>query len=252
MAARQDNVSDPVLADMLLLARRGQAYFSRKLRDLRDKEFDAPSLLPGWSRRHVIAHVGYNARAIARLVEWAATGIEQPMYASPAQRLEEIDLGATQSVDALRNLSDHAAAHLNVEWRDLPEPAWEHQVRTAQGRWVPARETAWMRAREVWLHALDLDNGGSVEHFPRELVDLLLEDLVQVWRRKQSPDILLMPDDRPATYRVSESAESIVEAAGTLVVHGSAAALMSWGVGRGGHGVTTADGRPAPPAPAWL
>ena len=40
---------------------------------------------PGWSRRHVVAHVGYNARALTRLVEWAKTGIETPMYASADQ-----------------------------------------------------------------------------------------------------------------------------------------------------------------------
>jgi len=34
MPARTDNVSDPILAAQLLVARRGQAYFSRKLHTL--------------------------------------------------------------------------------------------------------------------------------------------------------------------------------------------------------------------------
>src|SRR3954471_5387163 len=158
MAARTDSVPDQQLAGALLLARRGQAYFSRKLNELRDDEFDAPSLLPGWTRRHLVAHVGYNARANARLVEWAATGVETPMYYSPTQREDEIEFGATLPIEALRNLSAHAAVHLNVEWRDLTEEAWSHEVRTAQGRLVPVRETVWMRTREVWIHAVDLDN----------------------------------------------------------------------------------------------
>lgn len=149
MAARTDNVDDPKLKADLLLARRGSAFFSRKLNELSDAELDEPSLLAGWSRRHLVAHVGYNARALTRLTEWAATGNEQAMYASPAQRNEEIAYGATLSPLALRNLSDHAIVHLNVEWRDLPKEAWNAEVRTAQGRLVLASETVWMRARNL-------------------------------------------------------------------------------------------------------
>ena len=251
MVARTDNVSDPALAASLLLARRGQAYFSRKLNELRDADFDAPSLLPGWSRRHLIAHVGYNARAVARLVEWAATGVETPMYESPSQREEEIEFGATLPTEALRNLSAHAAVHLNVSWRDLSAEAWDHEVTTAQGRQVPVSETVWMRTREVWLHAVDLDNGGSVEDFPTELVDLLLEDLVRVWRRKRvangAPNVILEPTDRNADFRVDDD-----PAPDSLVVRGDAARLVAWGTGRGHTGVLTADGAPPPAAPAWL
>ncbi|MBP7002177.1 maleylpyruvate isomerase family mycothiol-dependent enzyme [Amaricoccus sp.] len=53
----------------LAWARRGTAYFARKLRELTEAELTGPSLLPGWTRAHVIAHVGYNARALAQRVE---------------------------------------------------------------------------------------------------------------------------------------------------------------------------------------
>ena len=171
MVARTDKTTDPQIQAGLLLARRGTAYFARKLNELRDDEFDAPSLLPGWSRRHLIAHVGYNARAIVRLTEWADTGIEQPMYESSEARWREIEYGATLSPVALRNLSEHAAVHLNVQWRDLSDDAWRADVRTSQGRVVPASTTVWMRTREVWLHAVDLNNGGSFTHFPAALID---------------------------------------------------------------------------------
>lgn len=250
MAARTDSVPDEQLAEALLLARRGQAYFSRKLNELREDEFDAPSLLPGWTRRHVVAHVGYNARANARLVEWAATGVETPMYSSPSQREDEIEFGATLPVEALRNLSAHAAVHLNVVWRDLTKEAWSHEVRTAQGRLVPVRETVWMRTREVWLHAVDLDNGGSIRDFPVELLDALLADLVKVWRRKRGPadrNVVLEPIDRDRTYRILDDEDK-----GALVVRGDAVQLVTWGTGRGSAGVLAADGKAAPEAPTWL
>jgi maleylpyruvate isomerase len=253
MPARTDNVTDPQLAASLLLMRRGQSYWARQLAELPDDQFDEPSLLPGWTRRHLVAHVGFNARAVARLVEWARTGIENPMYTSDTQRAEEIAFGATLPVEALRHLAAHAAVHLDVEWRDLPEAAWSHQVRTAQGRLVPASETVWMRTREVWIHAVDLRNGASVRDFPDALHDLLLADLVKVWTRKRTdatPEIILAPTDRAAAYVLS--APDSDASAEPLVIRGAAADVVGWGIGRSTRGVTTATGETPPPAPQWL
>ena len=234
-AGRTDNVTDPSLAAGLLLARRGQAYFSRKLNELHDADFDGPSLLRGWDRRHVIAHVGLNARALTRLTNWAATGIETPMYASPTQRVEEIDFSATLPVQALRNLSDHAAIHLNVEWRDLAEENWSRPVRTAQGRTVPASETVWMRTREVWVHAVDLNNGGTFEHFPPDLLDALLADVVGAWSRRAAaenlPTTVLEVTDRTDAVSMADRESE------TLIVRGSAAQLVGWATGRQRAGV---------------
>lgn len=249
MPARSDRTTDPDLRAALLLARRGQAYFSRTLNELRDERLDAPSLVPGWSRRHVVAHVGLNARALTRLTTWAATGVETPMYASPAERDAEIELAATLPARALRHLSAHAAVHLDVEWRDLPDDAWSATVRTALGREVPARETVWMRTREVWIHAVDLDAGGSFRQLPAELVDALLDDVVGAWTRRQAaeglPAVALEPTDRPADARRA------VPGGDAVVVRGRAADLAQWATGRGARDVTTADGV-VPPPPRWL
>src|SRR3954452_18385025 len=106
------------------------------------------------------------------------------MYDSPTARAVEIEFGATLNPTALRNLHLHAAVTLNVEWRDLPADRWDETVRTAQGRRVPVSETVWMRTREVWLHAIDLDNGGRFADLPDDLVDRLLADVTAVWGRR--------------------------------------------------------------------
>ncbi len=248
MVARTDNVADPRIASGLLLARRGQAYFSRKLNELADEEFDGPSLLPGWSRAHVAAHVGLNARAITHLTEWAATGIETPMYSTPTEREDDIEFAATLPIQAIRNLSAHAAVHLNVEWRDLSENAWMHTIRTAQGRVMPVSETVWMRTREVWVHAVDLNNGGSVSQFPPELIDLLLADVIAVWRRKRNAgewNIALEPTDRAETYVLDPDRPP-------ANVRGTAADLVAWAIGRGAHGAVSDNQGDAPRAPVWL
>ncbi|MFI5611653.1 maleylpyruvate isomerase family mycothiol-dependent enzyme [Amycolatopsis sp. NPDC051903] len=222
-------------------ARRGTAYFARKLGELSDAELDRPSLLPGWSRRHVIAHVGYNARALTRLLAWARSGVETPMYSSPRQRAAEIEAGATLPARALRSLFAHAATHLDVEWRDLPDTAWDAEIRTAQGRLVPARETAWMRTREVWLHALDLDHGGSPRDFPPELLDAVLADVLGAWQRRQEPVhlVLAAPGRQPLTI-----------GDGGPVVSGAVPELVRWLTGRGSAGVSADSALPA--LPRWF
>jgi maleylpyruvate isomerase len=251
VAARADQATDPAVITGLLLARRGQAYFSRKLNELHNDELGAPSLLPGWTRRHVVAHVGLNARALTRLTHWAATGEETPMYASPGERDQEIEFAATLPARALRTLSAHAAVHLNVEWRDLPDAAWQAEVRTALGRIVPASETVWLRTREVWVHAVDLDNGGSYDHFPAELVDRLLADALASWRRRLPataiPALTLVRTDRAEPVDVGGTATP------ARVLRGTAADLAAWATGRGAAAdVTPDDGAPVPAPPRWL
>jgi maleylpyruvate isomerase len=252
MVARTDRTTDPELLEGLLQARRGTAFFARKLNELTDVGLDGDSLLPGWTRRHVTAHIGYNARAIARLVEWAGTGVETPMYASPEARDQEIMFGATLSPIALRNLFDHSAVHLNVEWRDLPEDAWHHKVRTIQGREVPATETVWMRTREVWIHAVDLANGATFTDIPAPVLERLLKDITGAWHtRGTDAGLVVKVTDRDLTFGdpTSDSA---------TVISGPLAAVVEWAAGRGTQGVTAAAPGTAAPhgtvpaAPKWI
>ena len=171
MAARHDLVTDPGIRSDLLLARRGTAYFSRKLNELPDAELYGPSRVPGWSRAHVVAHVGYHARELAGVIELARTGARSdPEVAyGPAT----VDFGATLPPGALRNLHAHAAVHLNVEWRDLPPERWERVVTVPESGDEKVSCTPWLRAREVWLAALDLDNGARREDLPVQVRERL-------------------------------------------------------------------------------
>lgn len=165
--ARYDAPSAP--AEDLVLARRGTAYFARKLNELTDRELDAPSLVPGWTRRHLVAHIGYHARGLTRLVDWGRTGIETPMHASEAERDAEIELGATLPAQALRHLFTHSAVHLNVVWRDLEDAQWDAAVGALDGSAIRLRELPMLRAREIWHRALALGNGGAARDLPPQL-----------------------------------------------------------------------------------
>ena len=247
MVARQDQITDPGVMQGLLDARRGTAFFARKLNELSDADLDGPSLMPGWTRRHVAAHVGYNARAVARLVEWASTGEETPMYPSVAVRDHEIDFGATLSPIALRNLFDHSAVHLSVEWRDLPDDAWLHQVRTIQGRTIPATETVWMRTREVWVHAVDLDNGATFDQIPANVLERLLKDITTAWRnRGDDRDLVLRVVGSPTITDIGDLSSKDPE-----VVTGNLAAVTAFACGRSNQKVTS-NKSDSPTAPRWI
>ncbi|MDT0444374.1 maleylpyruvate isomerase family mycothiol-dependent enzyme [Streptomyces johnsoniae] len=228
----------------LAWARAGTAFFARALAELSDADLSASSLLPGWDRRALIAHVGYNARALTRLCTWGRTGTECPMYASPRQRAAEIARGATLPARALRSLFAHSEVHLNVEWRDLPGPAWDASVVTAQGRTVPLRETAWMRTREVWVHAVDLGGGAGFRDIPPGLLDRLAADVLAAWeRRGERPALTLAATDRDAPLAVAPG--------GGPSVTGTAADLTRWLTGRGARRLTCDHGE-LPRLPRWL
>ncbi|CAM5762996.1 hypothetical protein LMIY3S_00665 [Labrys miyagiensis] len=169
--ARYDSPSAP--ARELLWARRGAAYFARKLGELDDDGLEGQSLLPGCGRRLLVSHVGYQARALARIAEAAREERARESLGDPDQPPDDVALGATLPAHALRYLFEHAQAHLNVEWRDLSDAAWDWSVDTLDGRRVTPRDTVRERALSIWLHAVDLGNGGSTHDFPAELLALV-------------------------------------------------------------------------------
>lgn len=201
----------------------------------------APSLLPGWSNGHVAAHVARNADALGRLLQWARTGVETPMYASREARNSDIERDARRSSQA--QLDDvHATAEaLARAIGTLGERAWTVQVRGASGRPFPASQVPWMRVKEVWLHAVDI--GASVDDLPADLVDEMLSDVGSSFAAK---------DDAPGLrLTATDSGRELVIGDGGVQVTGPARQLLAWLVGRSaGTGLACPDG--LPPLPAWL
>jgi len=123
-----------------------------------------------------VAHVHGNAEALRRLLSWAATGRENRMYAGPGQRAAEIEELSALPAGELRSRVRRSAELLAADMDALPDHAWHNQVVTAQGRTVPATEIPWMRAREVWVHAIDLDAGVTFADLPGDFTAALIAD----------------------------------------------------------------------------
>jgi maleylpyruvate isomerase len=95
---------------------------------LSDADLAAPSLLPGWTRGHVLTHVARNADSHINLLTWARTGDRTPQYPSVEAREAEIEAASARS--AARQLADldDSAGRLAAAIRDLPQAAWSAQV----------------------------------------------------------------------------------------------------------------------------
>jgi maleylpyruvate isomerase len=145
---------------------------------LSDASFAEPTALPGWTRAHVVAHVHSNAEALQRLARWARTGQETRMYESPTQRSAEIDRGAKLEPAALRALVHESAAALAAVLAQLTPTDREHIVITAQGRHIAADQIAWLRCREVGVHAVDLDAGVTFADLPDDFLTALINDVI--------------------------------------------------------------------------
>jgi maleylpyruvate isomerase len=218
--------------------REGTARLLAVVDKLGDEDLRGPSTLPGWSRAHVIGHLARNAEALVRLATWAQTGIETPMYADREQRAAEIERSAVLPADTLRAQLADTAADLDTALTRLTAARWEAEVRSALGRAIPAAELPWMRIREVWLHAVDLNTGGRMDDLPAEVVDLLLDDVTTALSpRDDCPALQLAPTDRDRTWPLGGPA--------TEEVSGTAADLAGWLTGR-----ITAPHRPL--LPRWL
>jgi maleylpyruvate isomerase len=157
--ARYDAPEAP--AEELLLARRATAYFARLLNNL-------PDDLLGDDRARVVASVGYHARGLAHLVA-AARGVPDTPPGSLAPDPAAVTLGASLPPRALRGLFDHAAIHLDVEWRDLPGSGWDRALTLRDGGTVTPRATPRLRALALWRGALALDAGGRAADLPPSL-----------------------------------------------------------------------------------
>jgi maleylpyruvate isomerase len=218
--------------------RAGQDAVERVVAELSDDALRAPSALPGWSAAHVVGHLARNAEALGRLVAWARTGIESPMYAHREQRAADIEASAKRPTEVLRAELTTTAEALDGALAGLDASAWRAGVRSALGRPLPAAEIPWMRVREVWLHAVDL--GAPVDALPGGVVDALLDEVTGTLSgREGCPAALLEPTDRDRTWRLGPDDPA------APAVRGAAAELVAWLTGR----ARRAD---APALPNWL
>jgi maleylpyruvate isomerase len=126
---------------------------------LNGADLRAPSLLPGWSRAHVLAHLARGADAMRSLLVGARAGQDRPAYASAEARDAAIETSAAAEASDLAGDLASSAMALRTVARQLPDQAWGYQVRGLDGARFPASRLLTLRLVEVELHHCDLGIG---------------------------------------------------------------------------------------------
>ena len=224
----------------------GSAVVRHQLEILSDEALEQPSLLPGWSRRTVIAHLISNAWALRRLTLGGLEGTGAPMYLSEESRLAEIGAATHFSRHHLVNQLAHVEEVLSGIWSATPPTSLNVEVRTRMGRRISLRELPWLRSRELWIHAVDLDGSLRWANVPVGLLTRLIDDIAQ-WRS--------LREDGPAVRLCSEDAYIVRDIRGSgsnTIVIGTCADLASYLTGRGSGSARTTRGNLPPELPPWL
>jgi len=202
-----------------------------------DEQLREPSLLPGWTRGHVVAHVALNAHGLARALRGARTGEPLAVYDSQEARDADVGARAGDSAEDLRALSQMAALRLAGELRLMK--AGVTIERTPGGRIIDAPSVVGMRWREVEIHRADLGLDYAPTDWPAPFAAYLLEETAE---------------DRDEELRLTLHAldieRTVLVGGGGHAVSGTAGDLAWWLVGRGvGEGLTST--RPLPTLGAW-
>ncbi len=223
----------PHLEETVLATQRYLATVNR----LTDAELRAPSVLPGWSRAHVVAHVSRNAEAIMRLLHWARTGEPTPMYVSQEARDRDIEQAARLTADELVADAVETSAQLEAAARGLPEDRLAETVaRTLDAPPFPVRRAGAMRRTEVEVHHADLASGYTAHDWPADLHDHLLKRRSRELAERGG--FVLRLEDRDTDLPMGRVA------AGPVVVSGATADVVWWLLGRGsGEGLRCSAGQ---------
>ena len=200
------------------------ARYLEALTELSETAVRAPSLLPGWSRAHVIAHVARNADALANVLHGAQAGEPRSMYESQQHRDEDVETGARLPLDEL--VADSVAAA--GRWRQAANELHSSRLdapglRTPGTEPWPVRRVGMMRRTEVEVHHADLGIGYTAEDWPADFVAALMK------RRHRE----LAAKGVALTWRTTDTGAVWETAPGGPEVTGTAADVVWWLLGRG-------------------
>lgn len=156
--------------------------------------FAGPSLLPGWTRAHVVGHLGLNARSHVHLLACAARGETGEQYeGAAAGRAAAIEEAARRSP---RELVDELRASIYVlegAWAGATARAWSGAGRSASGASLAMADLPFLRWREVAVHLVDLDIGIGRESWPDLWVRHELERQKMAWAASRPMGLTLLP-----------------------------------------------------------
>ncbi len=242
-------MTDPALTPtpgVLALLSEANHRLVRTVDRLTAEQLAEASLLPGWSRAHVVAHLALNAEGLERALRGLAGRPGTTMYDSDESRDTDIADLADAPASELRARLLAATECFDRAVESMPVTQWTSRIeRTPGGQTFTARMVPSMRLREVEIHHVDLDAGYSCTDWPAEFAALVLETLTH--RSYPEPFRVLARD-------LAQTWDYGAVAATTAVnsnVSGESHQLAWWLTGRGDGSALTVDQDQLPEVPAW-
>lgn len=137
---------------------------------LDDTQAAQPSLLPGWSRARVMAHLAHKSWSHVTVFEGAVLDDVRAQYPEgQAAAEEETEAWSGRSVETLQGLLGDGFAALERSWDRLPDEAWARRGRSSAGDRSMA-EFVERHLRDVFVHHVDLDVGYGPHNWPPAFV----------------------------------------------------------------------------------
>jgi maleylpyruvate isomerase len=236
----------PSVDDVLDQLAEATAGLTTGISVLTDAEARESSLLPNWTRGHVLTHLARNAEGGTRLLNWALTGVPSYEYPSVEDRAAAIEAGAGRPAAVLIADVRATAGALADAAAKLPPEAWPHLVTWTTGEQTPADMVARSRLAEVLIHHVDLDLGFGPASWPAPFVnDMLTITASALVNRSPAPlSVRLDASDTGRSFQIGSAADAIQ-------IRGTEAGLLAWLVGRsGGADLSSDHPGPLPPVPS--
>jgi maleylpyruvate isomerase len=213
---------------------------------LNAESVSAPSMLPGWTRAHVLTHLARNADGIRNLALSARTGAPFGMYPSRPLRDADIEAGATRPPELVLLDARAAAERVIIDLETLSERAWSATVNPfglTEGPRVPAVAMPGLRMREVEAHHVDLQLGYSWADSPAPMLASFLDQVPSRFSHTELAPAIIVAADLDRSWTIGTGDGPVIE--------GSAADLLFWALGRSpGIGLSSSTGE-VPASPGW-
>jgi len=221
---------DPRLVELLDT---GTRRLVRTVDSMTDDQWRAPSLLPSWTRAHVVAHLTLNAEGLAGALEGVHEGRAVPMYASDRRRDSDIEELSKASPSVLRDRFLGSTTIIGESVEELADNlAGKVIERSPGGRQFPAGNVATMRLREVEIHHADLGLDYTAASWPAAFVVILMDSAAGAGNA-----------EAPFAAHATDLDRSWHFGTGGPTVSGTGTALAWWVTGRGaGEGLSSSDG----------
>jgi maleylpyruvate isomerase len=153
-----------------------------------------PSLLPGWTRGHVLTHIARNADSFVRVLEAARRGEVAAQYEGGVEgRNADIEAGSTREWDSL--VSDVRSSAWRLDEVFATQDRWDLAMTNSAGEAVPHSDLPSRRLREVVVHHADVGDGAyTPADWPPDYVREELRRMEMVYSARQPMGVTGLPD----------------------------------------------------------